>query len=454
MKQISRDRLKQIAAIVTLGALLFGYNTAVVNGSLQFIERDLNITAFQKGIVSSALTLSAAFGAVFGGSISDKIGRKKTLRYIAWIFLIGALGCGVSSSYNFLVISRFFLGLAVGSASAVVPLYLGEISSPDKRGKMVGLNQIMIVGGQFLAFVVNAILGNAFMHNVQIWKVMMGLAALPAAVMIIGMTKVLESPKWLAKKGELNSAIEVIKSIYQDEADQSEGINEVNEISAEAKIENSTKEKIPSWALKVLFLGCLLGIIQQFVGINAIMYYGSEILNTYGFSERAALIFNVLNGVICVIASIAGAGVVDKMGRKKLENLGLAVCAISLVLAAFLSNVLDGQSFTPYVILVLVFIYIFAFQGAVGPVTWILISEIFPVKFRGSFSGIAVFVLWIANFCVGLFFPVLVEMVGINAIFYGFAVFAVIGIVIVSTMVPETKGKSLVEIEEYFKNRA
>ncbi|MDM8212764.1 sugar porter family MFS transporter [Enterococcus hirae] len=453
MAQTNKNRLKQIAAIVTIAALLFGYNTAVVNGSLQFIVKDLGITSFQKGIVSSALTLSAAFGAVFGGAISDKIGRKKTLRWIAWIFLIGAAGCGLSVSYSLLVASRFFLGLAVGSASAVVPLYLGEIASPDQRGKMVGLNQIMIVGGQFLAFLINAILGNVFMGNVHIWKVMMGLAALPAIVMLIGMTKVLESPKWLAKNGKLEAAITVIKSIYSDDAAQREGIKELGEFTGEVQVESKGKEKIPGWALKVLFIGCLLGIVQQFAGINAIMYYGSEILNKYGFSESASLIFNVLNGVICVVASTVGASVVDRMGRKKLENIGLGVCAAALVLAALLSNILAGQSFTPYIILILVFIYIFAFQGAVGPVTWILISEIFPAKFRGSFSGISVFVLWIANFCVGLFFPVLVETVGINATFYGFAVCAVIGIVIVSTMVPETKGKTLVEIEEYFRTK-
>ncbi|EST89138.1 hypothetical protein T233_01586 [Vagococcus lutrae LBD1] len=442
-----------ISLIVTIGGLLFGYNTGVVNGSLSFVEKDLMLTAFQKGWVSSALTLSAAFGAVFGGKISDNLGRKKTLRIIAWIYLVGAIGCSLSFNFSLLVFSRFLLGLAVGSSSAVVPLYLGEISSAERRGKMVGLNQVMIVGGQFLAFLLNAILGNAFIENNQIWKVMMGLAVVPAIIMIVGMTKVLESPKWFAKNGYTDKAIQAIKEIYKDDSVAMEKeIQELKDVVVIDKwqTQQDTKEKIPGWALKVLFLGCLLGVIQQFAGINSIMYYGSEILSMYGFGEGAALMFNVLNGVVSVIASLIGMNIVDNMGRKKLEIRGLAICAISLISVGVLSKLLAGTQAAPYTIMVVIFIYIFAFQGAVGPVTWILISEMFPAKYRGTFSGIAVFVLWIANFFVGLFFPVLVEIVGVNATFYGFAVCAIIGIVIIHFQIPETKGKTLEEIESHF----
>lgn len=446
----SQKLIMKVALIVTIGALLFGYNTAVVNGALGFLEKDFGISSFQKGWVSSALTLSAAFGAVFGGTISDKIGRKKTLRLIAWIFLLGAIGCSLSLNFIQLVTARFFLGLAVGSASAVIPMYLSEISSPEQRGKMVGLNQVMIVGGQFLSFLINAILGNMFMDNNQVWKLMMGTAAIPAIFMLIGMTKVFESPKWLAKQGKMARAIEIIKGIYSGE-EQAYELNELEKISQQnSDNQSENKGKIPGWAIRVLLIGCSLGVIQQFVGINAIMYYGTEILNIYGFSESAALTFNVLNGVICVVASMVGMLIVDKLGRKKLENIGLSICAVALVLVSLTSQLLAEQSFTPYLVLVLIFIYIFAFQGAVGPVTWILISEIFPAKYRGTFSGIAVFVLWIANFFIGLFFPVLIETIGINATFYSFAVCAVIGMIVVNIFVPETKGKSLEEIEQFF----
>nr|WP_295974567.1 sugar porter family MFS transporter [uncultured Bacillus sp.] len=449
----TKNKLFTIALIVTLGGLLFGHNTAVVNGSLSFIVQNWAINDWTQGIISSALTLAAAFGAVFGGGISDRIGRKKMLRLISWIFLIGAVGCAAAPNVGILIASRFFLGLAVGSASAIIPLYLAEISTATHRGKMVGLNQVMIVGGQFLAFLLNAILGSAFIEYVGTWRMMMGMATIPAIIMIIGMTKVFESPKWLMKQGKIQDAVEIIKSIYSDKQEQEAEIAELQEMQQQGtEVHIKTAGKIPGWALRVLLIGCLLGVIQQFIGINAIMYYSTNILQEYGFGQKAALIFNVLNGVICVVASLIGMNIADKMGRKKLENTGLAFCALALILVGVLSNVLAGQSFAPYVILVMIFLYIFAFQGAVGPCTWILISEIFPAQYRGTFSGIAVFVLWIANFLVGLLFPVLMNIVGINALFYGFATCAVLGIVVVNTMVPETKGKTLDEIEAFFTN--
>jgi MFS transporter, SP family, major inositol transporter len=332
---------------------------------------------------------------------------------ISWIYLIGSLGCALSFAFSHLFLSRFFLGLAVGASSAIIPLYLAEISSSKDRGRMVGLNQLMIVAGQFLSFLCNAILGNAFADNIHIWKYMMGIAMIPALIMIIGMSKVFESPKWLAKNGLMEKAVDIIRKLYSDPDKQEGMISELHTIELESVQE---KCKIPKWAIKVLIIGCLLGIIQQFAGINAIMYYGSEILNMYGFSEKSALIFNVLNGVICVIASLVGMLIVDRLGRKKLESFGLGICMLSLILVGLTSQFLQNE-FTPYIILVLIFIYIFSFQGAVGPVTWILISEIFPKACRGTFSGIAVFILWVANFCVGLFFPVLVTSIGILGFF-------------------------------------
>ncbi|BFH63395.1 sugar porter family MFS transporter [Paenibacillus azoreducens] len=454
----SKSKVLLIALIVTLGGLLFGHNTAVVNGSLSFLVDSWNINSWMQGLISSALELSAAIGALFGGGISDKIGRKKTLRIISWIFLIGAVGCALAPSAWFLVGARFFLGLAVGSASAIVPIYLAEISTSAHRGRVVSINQVMIVSGQFLAFLLNWLLGRMFISADGVieysdaWRLMMGVAIFPALVMIIGMTKVFESPKWLVKQGKLQKAVEVIKSIYSQDEDRKAQIAELHELQMNQQQgkEVKTRSKIPAWAIRVAFIGCLLGIIQQFVGINAMMYYSTNIMETFGFSKQSALMFNVLNGVICVGAAMIGMIVVDKMGRKKLDSIGLSVCAASLVLVGILSNLLAGMSFTPYLLLALIFVYIFAFQGAVGPCTWLLISEIFPAKHRGTFMGIATFVLWTANFLVGFLFPPMLEAIGINAIFYIFAGCAVAGLIIVNTLLPETKGKTLDEIESFF----
>ncbi|MET1995658.1 sugar porter family MFS transporter [Enterococcus faecium] len=453
MKQTETSkRLMSVAYIVAIGGILFGINTAVINGADGFLQKDLGLDSLQIGIVSSSLTLAAAFGAMFGGSLSDKIGRKKSLRLIAWIFFIGAIMCAFSPSYGVLVTARLFLGLAVGSASSVVPLYLGEISSAEERGKMVGLNQISIVGGQFLAFVFNAIIGNVMANSPSAWKFMMGVAAIPAIIMIIGMTKVFETPKWLAKDGQFIKAVEVIKSIYTDETLYDEQIRDIEKIekNKEEKQAITQKQKIPRWAIKVLLIGCMIGVIQQFVGINAIMYYSTRILQIYGFDEQAALTFNVLNGVICVVASLIGMLIVDKMGRKKLITLGLVSCAVLLVLVSLCGLLLTDQPFTPYVVLALIILYIFAFQGTLGPVPWILISEIFPTRYRGTFSGIATFVLWLCNFLVGLLVPVLIELIGINILFFIFAGVAIFGVFFINLTLPETKGKSFEEIELYF----
>lgn len=455
---MGKSKVLLIALIVTIGGLLFGHNTAVVNGSLGFLVDNWNINSWMQGLISSALELSAAIGAIFGGGISDKIGRKKTLRIISWIFLVGAIGCAFAPSAWFLVGARFFLGLAVGAASATVPIYLAEISTSANRGRIVSINQVMIVGGQFLAFLLNWLLGRMFLGPdgtiaySGAWRLMMGVAIIPALVMIIGMTKVFESPKWLVKQGKLQKAIEVIKSIYSQDEDQKVQIAELHELQLylQQDKEVKTRSKIPAWAIRVAFIGCVLGIIQQFVGINAMMYYSTNIMETFGFSKQAALLFNVFNGVICVTAAMIAMNVVDKMGRKKLDSIGLIVCASSLVLVGVLSNLLAGMSFTPYLLLALIFVYIFAFQGAVGPCTWLLISEIFPAKHRGTFMGIATFVLWTANFLVGLLFPPMLEAIGINAIFYIFAGCAVVGLILVNTLLPETKGKTLDEIESFF----
>ncbi|MDR1567795.1 MAG: MFS transporter, partial [Streptococcaceae bacterium] len=231
-KTETSKRLMSVAYVVAIGGILFGMNTSLINGADGFLQKDLGINSLQIGIVSSSLTLAAALGAIFGGTLSDKIGRKKSLRLIAWIFLIGAILCALSPGYYLLVGARFFLGLAVGSASSVVPLYLGEISSAEKRGKMVGLNQITIVGGQFLAFVFNAVIGNVMADNPAAWKFMMGVAAIPAIIMIIGLTKIFETPKWLAKDGQLSKAIVVIKTIYTDDELYQEQMSDINKINA------------------------------------------------------------------------------------------------------------------------------------------------------------------------------------------------------------------------------
>lgn len=454
----SRRRFMHLAAYITgIGALLFGYNTAVVNGSLSFMSAhsQLNLTPWAQGVVSSGLTLGAAFGAVFGGPLSDKLGRKKLLIWLGVIFTIAAAGCGLAPSSAVLLVFRFILGLAVGSASQAVPVYLAEIAPSEERGKMVSMNQLLIVFGQLLAFVINAILGNAFgPHDAAIWRVMLSVATIPGILLWIGMYAVPETPRWLAMQGKFSDALKTLKKIRTEAKAQKEMDEIKSSIEAE-KAENadqaSWKDFKKDWVIQICITGAMLGVIQQFAGINSVMYYGTNILKSSGFGSSAALIANIGNGIVSCIGAIIGMNLIDKLGRKKLEYTGLVVCAISLIVVGLLKNFAGTASWVPYAIMGVILIYIIVDQGTLGPVTWLLNSEIFPQRYRGLGTGITIFSLWFANFLVGLFYPVLLSYVGLANSFYIFAACCILGVFFVHARVPETKGVELEDIESYFR---
>ncbi|NLR18589.1 sugar porter family MFS transporter [Lactobacillus sp. LC28-10] len=437
-----------------MGALSFGYNTSVVNGSLDFMSKpsQLGLSSWAQGVVSSGLTLGAAFGAVFGGPISDRVGRKKTLTFLGVIFTVFALICGFAPNTTVMIISRFILGLAVGAASGTVPVYLAEISPTKKRGKMVAMNQLLIVFGQFLVFVVNAILGNLFGNNAGIWRVMISLASVPGIALWIGMYAMPESPRWLTSKNRFADALQVLYKIRS----KAQAESEINEIKTVTKQEQqnakaSWRDFKKPWIIQICITGGMLGVIQQFAGINSVMYYGTKILEASGFRAQAALISNVANGVFSVLGAIIGMYTVDKLGRKFLEYCGLIVCATCLVSVGLIKTFLSGLSWIGIAVMLIVLVYIIFFQGTVGAVTWIIISEIFPSRYRGLGTGIAIFTLWFANFIVGLCFPTMLEYLGLANSFYIFAACCVLGIFFVKARVPETKGVELEKIETFFR---
>lgn len=451
-----RKYLTLVSWITGMGSLLFGYNTAVVNGALGFMAKpsQLNLSPFAQGVVSSGLTLGAAFGAVFGSPLSDKIGRKKLLIWLGTLFTVFALGCGFAPNTGFLIACRFILGLAVGAASAVVPVYLAEIAPASERGKMVSMNQFLIVFGQFLVFVVNAILGSLFGSNAGIWRVMVSLATIPGIVLWFGMYAMPESPRWYATKGKFGEVLQVLQKIRT----KAQAEAEAKEIEKKAKIDLAAAEEQASfkdfkkdWIIQIVITGGMLGIIQQFAGINSIMYYGTQVLQSSGFGANAALIANVANGIFSCLGAIIGMYTVDKLGRKPLELLGLIFCGISLIAVGLIKTFAANASWTPVTIMILILIYIVIDQGTIGPVTWLINSEIFPSRYRGLGTGITIFTLWFANFIVGLLFPVLLASIGLANVFYLFAAFCLFGAWFVSVRVPETKGVELEEIETYFR---
>lgn len=455
-KRDHKKALKKITIISTFGGLLFGYDTGVINGALPYMARpdELNLTPALEGLVTSSLLFGAALGAVFGGRLADHFGRRKMILNLAFLFFLAAIGCTLAPSAGIMIVFRFLLGLAVGAASVMVPAFLAEMSPAERRGRMVTQNELMIVTGQLLAFVFNAILGTTIGDEAaHVWRYMLVIASLPAIVLWFGMLTVPESPRWLSSKGKFADALRVLHEIREASRAEAELKEIQDNIAQETSIKKATFSDLNvPWVRRIVLIGIGIAIVQQITGVNSIMYYGTQILQQSGFSTDAALIGNIANGVISVIATFVGIWLLGKIGRRPMLIIGLAGTTAALTLIGVFSLVLEGSSALPFSVLGMTVTFLAFQQGFISPVTWLMLSEIFPLKLRGLGMGVTVFCLWITNFLVGLFFPILLSAVGLSATFFIFAVLGIGAIIFVNKFLPETKGKSLEQLESYFRN--
>jgi len=310
----------------------------------------------------------------------------------------------------------------------------------------------MIVTGQFLAYVFNAVIGSALGDTGHVWRYMLVVATLPAVVLWVGVLILPESPRWLVSKGKINEALKVLQQIRTEGLAKQE-LNEIKEnIAKEKKIRAAKfKDLGTPWIRRIVFIGIGVGAISQLVGINSIMYYGTQILQSSGFGTKASLIGNVANGLIAVLAVIVGMSILQKVNRRKMLLTGLTGVTVALITIGISNQVLAGSPTLPYVVLSMTLVYLAFFQGAIGPMSWLILSEIFPARLRGMGMGSAVLFLWLSNFLVGLFFPVLLNGVGLSGTFFLFSAFGILGIVIIVKFLPETRGLTLEQIEANFK---
>ncbi|WP_298254503.1 sugar porter family MFS transporter [uncultured Arthrobacter sp.] len=450
-----RGALRRVTWVATLGGLLFGFDTGVINGALPFMADDLRLTALTEGLVASSLVLGAAFGALAGGRLADAYGRRRMILVLAVIFLLGALGSALAPDVTVMVIVRFVLGLAVGGASVMVPIFLAEVSPAGRRGQVVTRNELMIVAGQLLAFSSSAFLGNVFGDNHGIWRWMLVLATLPAIGLWIGMHVVPESPRWLAAHGVAGAALRVLQTLRPPEEARRE-YDEIRQAAAEDRLRDraSLRDLREPWLRRVLVVGLGLAVIQQITGVNAIMYYGTQILVDAGFGTRSALTANIANGIVSVAATFVGIWLLGRVGRRPMLLVGQlgttsALFGIGLVALLVAEGALRGL-----LVLALTVTFLAFQQGSISPVTWLMLSEIFPMRVRGLGMGAAVFVLWMVNFTVSLTFPTLVAGIGLSSTFFVFGVLGIAAIVFASRYIPETRGRSLEDLESGFRAAA
>jgi major inositol transporter-like SP family MFS transporter len=446
---------RRIATVSTFGGLLFGYDTGVINGSLSYMTRkdQLNLNPMTEGLVTSGLLFGAALGAIIGGSLSDKYGRKTIIKLLAIVFVFATLGCAISPTASILIACRFILGLAVGGASVIVPTFLAEISPTEVRGSIVTRNEVMIVIGQLLAYILNAILGNVF-NTPSIWRYMIVIATIPALILWVGMFTVPETPRWLAANGKISDALEVLRKIRtQHQADDE--IKQISDIiEADKHLERATlKDLNIPWIRHLVLIGVGIAITQQIPGINMMMYYGTTILEKAGFGTQVALVANIGNGLMSVTAALVYMKFfANRFGRRTLLLVGLSGTTLTMLAMTIFTNVLAGSPMLPYVVLTLTIVFLAFFQGCLGPIVWLLLAEIFPLRIRGLGMGISVFFLWITNFFIGLLFPTMLSNLGLSGSFAVFVVLGVMGLIFVYNCVPETLGKSLEELEKHFKS--
>jgi sugar porter (SP) family MFS transporter len=430
------------AAITALGGLLFGYDTGVISGALLFLHSSFGtVSSFDKELVTSLLLVGAATGAIGSGRLADAIGRRSVILITAAIFVVGVLGAALSPTLWFLIVTRFVIGLAVGSASMAVPLYISEVAPPRVRGALVSFNQLALTAGILVAF-----LGDYALSSSADWRLMFGLAAIPALLLFIGMLTQAESPVWLAAHGRIVDARKVLVRVRSADHDIDGEINEITSLSNRSA---SYRELLAPDVRKLVGIGVMLAVFQQITGINTVIYYAPTLLHQAGLGNSASLLANVGNGIVNVGMTIVAIRLIDKVGRRALLLGGTVGMAIALFVVAVTFAISgDTLGHTASIVAVVSLItYTGSFAVGLGPVFWLLISEIYPARIRGKSMSIATMANWAANFVVAVSFLTLLNAISSAGTFFLLALLSMVAVAYFWRSVPETRGMSLEEIE-------
>lgn len=452
----------RIASVAALGGLLFGYDSAVINGAVSAIEKEFNVASGPLGFAVASALIGAALGAFFGGRIADRIGRLKVMKIAALLFFLSAVGCAIAMNLPFFIVFRFVGGLGVGIASVIAPAYIAEISPPAIRGRLGSLQQLAIVTGIFVSLLVDFLLAEAAGGSSEIlwfgweaWRWMFLMMVVPAVLYGVLSFTIPESPRFLVAQGRPEAAQRILARVLGVGAEQT--VERIQHSLNREKKPSMRDLKSPRGKLyPIVWVGIGLAIFQQLVGINVIFYYSNVLWEAVGFGESSAFVITVLTSVTNIATTLIAILAVDKAGRKPLLLIGSVGMTIALAVMAFIfgsASVVDGQPVLEGaagpIALISANVFVIAFGMSWGPVMWIMLGEMFPNAFRGAALAVAGFAQWAANWLVTVSFPALKD-ISLGLAYGLYALFAALSFAFVWKFVHETKGLALEDMEDGF----
>jgi SP family galactose:H+ symporter-like MFS transporter len=435
--------VRVVVVVAALGGLLFGYDTGVISGAILFIKSDFNLSSTMQELVVSAVLIGAVIGAAIGGNLADTRGRRKMIIASAIIFTLGAIGTSLTPSVSFLIAGRIVVGVAIGIASFIAPMYISELAPAKVRGSLVAVNQLAVTIGIVAAYLIDF-----GFSGIEGWRYMFGLAAIPSLILGIAMWRLPDSPRWLISRDRAGEAKGVLKRIRP----ASQVDSEVKDIQAGLDKQTGGIAQLFHPLLRMAFIvGIGLAIFQQLTGINTVIYYAPTIFEFAGFKTAGFSILATASvGAVNVGFTVLALRLMDRVGRRPLLLIGIAGQVFALIVLGIAFYLHQLASIVAYVAIGSLAVYVASFAIGLGPVFWLMISEIYPLKVRGSAMSIATVANWGFNLIVALTFLTLVGALGRPETFWLYAVIGVAAWVFIFRLVPETKGKTLEEIEAHW----
>lgn len=448
-----------LAFVAAIGGFLFGYDTAVISGTITQVSSQFSLSPLQEGWYVGCALVGSIMGVSVAGILSDFLGRKRTMVVAAVLFTITGIGCALSNGINGLVFYRLIGGIGIGVASIVSPIYISEISIAKHRGRLVSFYQLAITIGFLGAYLVNfqllkiaengewinPVLNKIFVR--EVWRAMLGMETIPAILFLIMIFFIPESPRWLVLKQKPQIASTVLKRIYNSDYEAEEQISQIRQVIRKEK-ESEWKVLLEPGILKAVLIGVAIAMLGQFMGVNAVLYYGPSIFTDSGLSSGDSLFYQVLVGLVNMLTTIIALMIIDKVGRKQLVYWGVSGMIISLVCISLYFAFGKELALTPVVLLVFFLFYIFACAISICAVIFVLLSEMYPMRVRGLAMSVAGFSLWVGTYLIGQLTPWLLENLKPAGTFMLFALMCLPYMWIIWKKVPETTGVSLEEIEK------